>query len=284
MLIYHYTSLGTFFELINAYRRDKHLTLWASSAYALNDAAEMQGGYSFIREFLQSYEQNEKEEKKLSVLLPPEGGKYFTGDDKDFYMSNVNTPFVLCFTGKGDYLPMWSMYGDNGGGVCLGFDGNIMDRIQDVHCLADVTYYGDNIIDVEGWNDLKRFLYNEADKCHLLLDCISCNDFSTLKSFYLNKLCPIISAFIKRAEFRYEDETRMMLLHNATKDDVFFRKGINGNIIPYIKVKIPIESLQEIILGPCIATPQNMRDMESMKAICRQSWMIKNSNIPYRIL
>ena len=56
MLLYHYTSLETFFKIFNT--KEKKITFWATNAYYMNDPKEIE--YSF-KLFIDSLEFFEKE-------------------------------------------------------------------------------------------------------------------------------------------------------------------------------------------------------------------------------
>lgn len=82
----------------------------------------------------------------------------------------------------------------------------------------------------------------------------------SMKMHAINEMIIILSPIIKHSCFEYEKEHRMVASIKINRDIdgkiiipqfVKYRMNKNGNIIPYIEIEIPIESIKEIILGPC---------------------------------
>ena len=64
MLLYHYTSLETFFKIFNT--KEKKITFWATNAYYMNDPKEIE--YSF-KLFIDSLEFFEEETVRIPLFL-----------------------------------------------------------------------------------------------------------------------------------------------------------------------------------------------------------------------
>ena len=71
-------------------------------------------------------------------------------------------------------------------------------------------------------------------------------------------LLTFVSSFIKHNSYAYEREKRIILYAKDTTSSVLFRTSKQGNIIPYVRVPIPIKNLKEIIIGPNI-NPQYIK-------------------------
>ena len=114
MLLYHYTSLETFFKIFNT--KEKKITFWATNAYYMNDPKEI--AYSF-KLFIDSLEFFEKEtnikDNKLSDFFKKT-------DMHNELFKMFGDPFLISFSESFDELSMWRFYGKNGDGVSIGID------------------------------------------------------------------------------------------------------------------------------------------------------------------
>ena len=95
--LYHYTNYNSFINGIvkDNREKDKEICLWATHCKHLNDPLEVILGQNRFNKIIK--DENTKE--KLSVIFK---------NDK-----------LICFSKKKDFLPMWSMYGNNGSGIML---------------------------------------------------------------------------------------------------------------------------------------------------------------------
>lgn len=89
-----------------------------------------------------------------------------------------------------------------------------------------------------------------------------------------------VAAYIKHESYKYEQEVRCKAIKSS---EIKFRES-NGLIIPYTELRIPIDAIEEIIIGPT-------QDVERMKLAIEmllktngiyRDIKIKESKIPYR--
>lgn len=264
-MLFHYTSLRSFLEIMEGVR-DGKMNLWASSAFAMNDPSEMQLGYEFLRSFLIEFEKGKFDDKLLYNLMPPCDKHLFKIDDDIYHFNKGNTPFIVSFSENEDNLPMWLLYGDRGKGICLGFDEVLLDNffsppdffLQPV-AYEDITSYDRNIlcslaesiaIAVGDFYEIKKSLQNKADE-------------DIYARFVLSQICAFVGAFIKNKDYHFENEVRLMVLGNLEDPGVCVRQNMRQRIIPYKEIEVPIDCLKKITLGPCISTKENMTCINS---------------------
>ena len=290
--VYHYTSLETFFKLLDGIKDDSFI-FYASRISELNDKYELVYGFEKFWRLLPSIEKElhiDKNEYKLSNLS--NNGKF---DDlpQIIYNSLTNTrhiPFVISFSNAKDSLPMWNMYANNGYGVALGL--KIQFHISKDHSLiSDLTKYDPSkpcSVRVSYGRFTKNSIIYNYVKILYYMYYERVNGLKDEKEIF-NKQLELIedigitaSVLLKHQSFSFEKESRY---YCKVFDDnlIKFRINSKGNIIPYTEVKIPISMLNKIVIGPC-RDINNINDIISLrlKQIKLGNIKIINSNIPFR--
>lgn len=227
--IYHYTSAKTLLNLLDTKQfdeqqgdqsnkqKDYELTFLATEISALNDRVE----YAEVKKM--------NDEIKEIVIV-------------NQVTEAINgIPFILSFSKKCDYLPMWRSYSDNGRGVCLKFNSKDLKRHL---CPPKQVPYK--------YIDAKRCYYKKPQKINDLHEIISSQCSNGIYSENAIKLLEyyvdfqIESAFLKDSCFKIEDEWRIVIF---SKDYQFIESKYG--IVARKLVKIPLSFLKEIYLGPC---------------------------------
>lgn len=258
--VYHYTSVEALFSILEGYRINGHsaLPFWASCVYNSNDPKEMVLGYETVKEILPQYEKSCVRNMNLSEVYTKieyeeqYKERFYTKRPKDGFVEKSTVPYTISFSCKKDFLPMWSMYGENKKGVCLRFNlGILIDNLKDNMDSSFVHYEGDkdNIIrdhllpTLYDWDAL----FVEKDKKELSIE-------DKIKELCL--LCDCVSPFVKDKDWVYESEFRIVYCkhYGPWYNDLSF-KGLHlmlNKIKVDNHVTLPIEanSLEEIIIGP----------------------------------
>ena len=125
----HYTSVESLFAILEGYRIKREfgvIPFRASNIYKTNDPREMTLGFDAVKRILPQFEENVKYNVGLSDVyqnmafekrcIESMGQK----PTRDTIMGGT-IPYTISFSCKEDFLPMWSMYGNGGKGVCLKF-------------------------------------------------------------------------------------------------------------------------------------------------------------------
>lgn len=265
--LYHYTGVDTLLALLHHSEKGKdgmRLKFRASNIYRLNDPKEMVGGYEIIKKILPQYEKmaNVPEHKRLSDVYTDTKSEQKCKDDYLFSLhsgtiENGHIPYVISFSRRRDYLPMWSLYGKAGYGVCLKFSKALL--VGSADNSGGATLHGDIIYSNYTKEVSKRVLMKILYDCYMsAYEKPSIED----KIFELATLCLALSPFIKHNDYLYEKEFRTVVLYTYRKDPgkLLESEDISDNvdffsesrkIHPFINYSIPFRALKEIIVGPC---------------------------------
>jgi len=290
-LVCHYCSIPAFFEMINHIDKkgnEYFIKFWASSIYAMNDPYEFVYGYELLMKSILPDIEKEigitDSKLKLSQILNqlPRTTTISEWNKKilNAIYESDNCPFIVSFSKRIDYLPMWNTYSDRGKGVCLCFKDHEWkwnETIVDIknHLNASEVTYGEfnhNIKRVirDRYKELYSQYKNVPEGEQRLKDMIMC----------LATLAIIASPYHKHKAYEYEEEVR--LIENIGKNySVKYRLNNNNRIIPYIEVPVKLEYLNKIIVGPCADSESVIRELKNMLS----KYNITNilaSSIPYR--
>ena len=145
---------------------------------------------------------------------------------------------------------MWSMYAKDGKGVCLCLNKEILlkffnDNEELQTKIVPVSY---NLEKLEGVtrSHLCSIYHNYIEE--LLGDDIP--DKENLIHFYQYRFVYELAPLFKDAAYNYEGEERLICTQQQNDQTIDFRVSANGYIIPFRKIKIPVDALNNIIIGP----------------------------------
>ena len=261
-MVYHYTTIDTLFSILASYKasEDKdYFTFWASNALDQNDTEELSLSIDDLRDVILEVEK-EKEEKiralptvKLSQALywVPIGKSLNMATDKleNFLKESPNTPFTLSFSRNKDSLLMWSMYANNGNGICLVFNLESLSSLQTNFLVISNKVIYDK--EKTKYIEIVRLIYDDYLK-QFEHDTTFCRDKIFNEGCHTYKtLLRLITPFVKNKAFEPEQEWRIIFYGKNLNDLVYQRITGNMNIVHYIKVGIPISAIEKIIIGPC---------------------------------
>jgi hypothetical protein len=105
--LYHYTTVEGLKGIIEKNE------LWATSAYYLNDSAEMFYGYNVLREVLDQWlKENKQTEDSIALGL----ARQLRSSFEDLFEKRLLKPiYIACFCEKDNLLSQWRAYGQLGG-------------------------------------------------------------------------------------------------------------------------------------------------------------------------
>ena len=152
-LAYHYTSLDVFLNLVKGIL-DHKFVFWGSYIFSMNDSTEFIKGYKCAWNFLPEIEDYLTgrgkiidDEYKLSTFWNKDetnSSSWWSNYHIELLKKNYIAPFVISFSKQSDSLPQWTMYGNDGNGVAMGFDILIQSQIKrcnDGSLLLDLTMF-----------------------------------------------------------------------------------------------------------------------------------------------
>ena len=277
MKYYHYTSLDTFFNMLekSIIMHDKcqvkYIEFWATSINAMNDTAERE---LYINEFIKRVKQF-AESKNTPLTI-----------EQESYLKNMGSDeiYIISFSGKKSYdrLDMWRGYGGNGTGICIGFDfdkvpvfyvSNEGKRLIMEDCYKFETCRYERAEDINIPDNLIQETYDAVT--NPMSGCIS----DTIARAGILARITRESAIHKHVAYISEDEIRMIVPSNG---EVFHNK-IGSFIKPYVKYQIPISAITDITIGPCIKNSDHIKSIVRMiEKKLGPKVDIKYSSIPYR--
>lgn len=264
MEIYHYTKLDVLYSMFKNAKSGKSkegemndgfslpskefITFWASCAYYMNDPKELRSSFDLIISKLPEIEEELKIEdnKKISKWIQEQDTSFDDWLNNVIFTPESFAPFIISFSSRPDYLPMWSMYGQNGVGVSLCFD------TEDFEC-SNFPVKGIEIVN-----------YEMNEKCFQIIVTIYKRYIEKLKSpISSRKEQDINNIMLFLQQFGYEksDEVKDRL-------DAFFNGNLNDdNLVSEEQMKESIAqltrtSLAEMILELAAIVKDNSYDYE----------------------
>lgn len=302
--VYHYTSFDTLLVILDNYRRSMSndgLVFRANNIRKMNDPKEMESIFDFVKAYLSKYEPANVEERFW--LHPIACNRKYEEQCKNEYIIDGNgfvtmptmIPYVTSFSAKRDYLPMWTLYGNMGKGVCLKFD--TFDLIKNIR-LAESQSFPNDIYKQIGYvcyshntvsKDFEK-VFLETYKWYLN-DYKNKTDQLTVdnKINVIGELCFYLSPFMKYKDYKYEKEFRIAYYrhfgenasHNISIKDLFSPHIYK--VDDFIEYIIPISALKEIIIGPSME--KNVIRHVILKELyeCNIKIIISESKVPFRL-
>lgn len=286
MLLYHYTTMDTFYSMIEHSLYPKgddvvptHLIMWAGHYSYQNDPTECKLYFNGIEKAIQDYD------NETSCNLMEKYNKYTSDPKKDLGI------YLISFSEQEDDLTMWRGYGQNGDGISLGFNFEYLPGPQLMHLydkkdpeanshqlddrLINRTDYPEECIYTEP-NNIKI----ENEVYHKTLRILQEED-NEWKDIILSLINSKEAPKYKHIKYAAEKEHRIIKKKIISK----FRIGRNGLPIPYIEVGIPLNCLQKIIIGPCLDFSEAITRIKKFlmtKGVDIENIEIITSQIPYR--
>lgn len=241
-MYYHYTTLDTFLAIlqgINYKAKEPVLQLHATRIDKVNDPTEMTIDKKTFLSIVQHYEDMNPNIDTSSYI-----SKSIENIDDEKFRKILDTeksnhlPYIICLSEKEDYLPMWSLYGDKGRGVCLGFSKLeiLVKSSQFQYKHPSSTIISDNVC------------YGNYEKSNAILSAIGLNypkideeDIEdTIANMYLGA-----SPFLKHPGYEYENEYRICVF-NFVKNEL---GTIYDSQKTFIDYDMPISFLKTVTLG-----------------------------------
>lgn len=296
-MVYHYTTIETFYNMLAAYRESEdkdNLVFWASNALNQNDSEELFLRADDIIALIRDLEEkgdfsNMPSYKKISTVQDQWWVPYLTMQDIKDDLNVCNTlkysPYTISFSHQRDTLLMWTMYANNGNGICLAFEEEkIVNEQPSVYAIADDVIYDKDPKCHTNVIEKYLILYHKEIEQETII-----NDIYNKKRLFLITMLWGISPFMKNEAFKEEKEFRIAFFRDPLNSPKVYKR-LTGrlNEIRYIKVKIPLASLNHIIVGPCAdysrissLIVENMKSCEISRDY--DKGFIQPSRVPYRL-
>lgn len=292
-LLYHYTSMETFSTMLEkslwSAKGDSlcptHIVMWATHCNFLNDKTEYRLFVKGLKYQVGEYA------KEQGTVLNAEQFKILDNAVK------YNDTFIISLSEKEDDLNMWRGYAKDGEGVALGFDFTtiqppLMHPVSDNNVSIETKYENEH----KGEFDTIINYREKPEKCHYVYPTPKemAIDNSLVKNVYellikkeadnfndvlLIRKTHFFSPLYKHYKYCNEGEWRIVI-----NDMIHIKyRQASGQLIPYREVRIPIECLKKIIVGPCLEAEVIANRLETLaKYRLIHKIEIEISSIPYR--
>lgn len=281
-IVYHYTSLDTFFKILDGVK-NKNFTFHATDIFSMNDPTEFYHGFKRLWDLLPEIENDYYSYIKNNPMVFKIDYKFLCdryrlsniwknleGNNDEWLKAYIEemqrtyrSPFVISFSCHEDYLPMWTTYGDKGMGIALGIDiqeyftKNIQD---DGTILFDFTKIGQNELrsvlvsyeDITMEHFLAKYVRIQIGNYLRQITSIDIKDKDLIyyQMKFLDDITHIASSLIKNKAYEYEEESRLVANKKEIKA-VQYKVSPTKKILPYIHIGIPTSKLKRLVIGPC---------------------------------
>lgn len=263
--LYHYTSSTGLMGIIESQK------IWTTKIHYLNDGSELQLGFQYIREEIESQKGNDiRSENELDEMI-----------DALDSIKTINMS-IASFTAEGDLLSQWRGYCKIGDGYSLCFDGEKLSEKAKSNFLCYLV----------------PCKYEDTEHRLMVKELVSSAPVSgiprnpnpnnpPLQKLGFSRAALLIAPMIKAKGFKEEKEWRLICGPFEYKR-AQFRSG-NFSLIPYWEFDLDLENtLKSITIGP---TPEQDLSVEAVQGFLMKNFSarysneipkIKKSEIPWR--
>lgn len=245
-VLYHYSTGESVHSILD------HKEIYVSKSNFLNDMTEIEYFKEVFERAIQSFEENQK----LFDFSQKIKGEYYNS----LWLEAYNY-FILSFSTNGDSLPLWSNYSQG-----VGYNIEFCQKIDDIFKMDEKPLLPIShkvIYDAEKQYQKVVYFLKNAYECYSKAICELKENFfedEIEKTIIFDSVLILkrYAIFFKRDLFQAEEEYRICFLSTNlnVKDyrkkicrEIFFRMK-DGNLIPYIKIKLSDYFLKSICIGP----------------------------------
>ncbi len=261
-LLYHYTDVRGLEGIIN------NEEIWLTEYGYLNDSSEGVYGIEIFKEVLGSgvfRDYNlfrDRFDYKVDFV------------DLVNAISRKEGVFCCSFTSEGNLLSQWRAYCPKEGGYSIGFSAESLKKLSKTRYFSffRCIYKKEEQINI-GLKVINEFLYYAENT-----DGFSQGQFQT----HLQEPVTFFASAFKNNHFREEKEWRLVYSNKFSTNVCYRTKGNVINAIPYVKLPLPKNAIEEIIIGPCGNSHSAKRSLELLLKLKGMNPEIKDSGIPYR--
>lgn len=278
--LYHYTTMSVLCSLLNniehlpsnnendlaAYK----LKFWISDTEYMNDPSESDFFLNSIGNAFIHYEEKYKLKEKSHIFI----------NSFSIWEQLEGHKYILSLSESKDSLSMWRAYGSNGQGIAIGFN---KERLQNF-CQNTPKQ---KLVKIQYVDIIEHILSFPDTELKKLYDSITIGK---------DKASADMNIFLELTETRrlcyknkaYSDEKEWRLVSICSGECEYRER--NGLIIPYCEIKIPLDLINCIIIGPCVKSELSKRTLTDMiynkvhgTGNVSEKIKIINSEIPYVI-
>ena len=281
-ILYHYTTMNTFYAMMEhslCYEGEdyhpKYLTMWATHYAHQNDPIECKLFLNGLQKAVKNYT------KKHNIVLSSEDEQLLY---EPWYGMGI---YTVSFSEQEDSLTMWRGYGQNGDGISLGFDFSKlpqppMSLLVMNESIEDVPEIDNTILRQK--DRPSKCIYVKPNDLFIPKETISSTIDNLLQKE--KKWRDIIQIGIRDnyaplfKHYKYEQEKEWRIVRRGVMPK--YRIVNDRDMIPYLEVKISIDCLRRIVIGPCISSKENVMNIKKYLLTKFIDVDVIESEIPYR--
>jgi len=270
--VYQYTRFSTLRALLGGDVIDTprtHLVteaIWATSSVYLNDREEFRRGQAVLGVAIDNLPKGKVRTEMLQALRD--------ADPLEVY--------VACFSAVDDDLSQWRGYGDNGAGVCLGFDlGELDQNLDGAGFWVIYGKPGDDDVQRTTAEALVKYLHGAITSAVSVAKAES-GAYREIRE-QLTEIWPTMCLGFKHSDFAAEQEFRIVYSKAVGRTiHPSFRPPL---MTPFVKLEMksgPRLPLRIVRLGPAVSSAENVRSVAlALERLGRGQVKVEPSGIPY---
>jgi len=270
MLAYHYTNIDTLEKVLAKTSKDNpKIRLRATHVNFLNDGMENTLGLMILPKCIAQIEKELNVEPSQALTPLVMNSSYMNQmlfHLKSFDESNHGiNKFVISLSEEADNVVMWSMYGNKGNGIAIGFDTDDLnpDSKKFYNPFKEKCIYWSDEMLKSKTMDYNSTFYHQVKNFYAVMTGqmirdafrkISIGDVpENQMDFHINdilatNLVSFCSIYNKLSIWSNEKEFRISL--DTIAHNIRYYKNNSGIYVPYVDVDYPLKALKEIVIGP----------------------------------
>lgn len=265
MIGYYYCSLNTFLNIL------KNKEIYLSDSLKMNDNLE-------IKWYLERLNEEKESDEDYSTILQRmriRSGVDFTCEELAKHLENKGQKsiYISCFSKTSDLLSQWRAYADDGKGVAIGFDLDMLASADNI--LVREIVYADDIVQ----EDCESALEVVADTMPMVLSRYEAHNREEQIDIFLHELITELAIY-KNPAFREESEVRLIYCDDLKFEKIIdeagafnepyvwkklehdFRMVGTNNITEFVKLQYEPGCIKDICIGPkCLLSESDMRNL-----------------------
>lgn len=281
-ILYHYTTMNTFYAMMEhslCYEGDdihpKYLTMWATHYAHQNDPMECKLFFSGLRKAVKDYTE------KHNIVLSTEDEQLLL---EPWYGIGL---YTVSFSEQEDELTMWRGYGQNGDGICIGFDFSKLPppplaRILNYEPIDEVPEMDNTILRIKERPSKCKYvrpydIFIPQEALSRTIDNLLSEEkewSDIIQLGIIDEYAPIIK------HYKYEQEKEWRIVRRGGMPK--YRIVNERDLIPYLEVKISMDCLKRIVIGPCNSSKENAMNVKKYLLTKSINVDVVESEIPYR--
>lgn len=282
--LYHYTSIEALYGIFEKYSVDNpFITMRATDIRFLNDPSEFLFGIEICEEALKMFEDEQKidyDNGGISWIVRSYVER--SGEWSRLFDFKENV-CVISLSETRSSAAMWSMYASQGEGVSIIFNSDVLKSMKGVY-MQPCFYAKDSFDFMAKYANEFKHSYQSAKSVFVSGipdDYLEGMTRQICDYGYCQCLFSGLVSRIKNTAYEYEREYRLDITNMAP----YLFRTAKGLIIPYKEVKIPIEAIEGILIGPVTdkelvkLSIQKFLNSLGLKTLAER---VSESNVPYR--